>query len=303
MTPSFRRAGWLALAATVCAGPALADPIVKLDAATQRRLGVQTAPLVAAQHAGAAAAFARALDVTPLATLEADIATAASALEASQADAARTRELAADATVSRKVADAAAAQARADAAKLALLRRRVGLEWGPALAAMSDARRNQLVGAIAAGRSALVRIDVAGGGAVAGGSASLDLGPHGRVQAQILGPARVGDPRLQSTGLLALVNGPGAMWLATGAVAPASLPTGKGGSGVIIPREALVRTGGETFAYVRHDSGSFERRQVAGGAPGPAGLFAPAGFRPGEPVVVFGAAQLFAVEQAPAKED
>ena len=179
----------------------------------------------------------------------------------------------------------------------------MGLEWGPSLAAMSDARRDQLISAVAVGRAALVRIDVAGGAAPAHGSASLDLHAQGHVQATILGPARVGDPRLQSTGLLALVQGPGAQWLATGAVAPATLSVGAAASGVVIPREALIRTGGQTFAYVRHSATDFERRPVAGGAPEPAGLFAPSGFRPGETVVISGAAKLFAAEQAPAKEE
>jgi hypothetical protein len=289
--------------AVMAAPQAYAAP-VKLDVATQRRLGVQTAPLAAARHTAAAAGFARALDAGPLAALEADIAAAAAASQASQAEAARTRKLAAaDATVSRKAAETAAAQARADAARLALLRRRVGLEWGPALAALSDARRDQLVSDVAAGRSALVRIDVAGGAPVEHGAATLDLGPRGFAQATILGPARVGDPRLQSTGLLAVVNGPAALWLATGSVVPAALASGGAHSGVIVPREALLRSGGQTFAYVRKDAQAFERRPVTGGTPVPAGLFAPTGFRPGEPVVVSGAAKLFAAEQAPAGEE
>jgi hypothetical protein len=299
------RAAGLALAATLCSAEAEAQgALVKLDAATQQRLGVQTAPVAGAQRAAAMRGFARALDATPLATLEADLATAASAAQASQAEAARSRALAAaDATVSRRVAETAVAQARADAAKVALLRRRLGLEWSPAIAAMSKARRSQLIAAIAEGRATLVRIDVAGGAAPVHGSASLDLGAHGHAQATILGPARVGDARLQSTGLLALVSGPGAIWLATGAVAPATLAAGPPATGVIVPRAALLRTGGQTYAYVRRDPTSFERREVDGGVSDPAGLFAPAGFRPGEQVVVAGAAQLFTSEQTPAKGD
>jgi hypothetical protein len=185
---------------------------------------------------------------------------------------------------------------------VALLRRRLGLEWSPTIAAMSDARRGELIAAIAEGRASLVRLDVAGV-ALARGSASLNLGAHGHVQATILGPARVGDPRLQSTGLLALVSGPSAIWLATGAVFPAALAAGPPATGVIVPRAALLRTGGQTYAYVRRDPTSFERREIDGGAPDAAGLFAPAGFRPGEQVVVAGAAQLFTSEQTPVKED
>lgn len=289
------------LTATLClalAAPALAASVVlKIDAATQKRLAIVTAPLAAANRTASVKGFARALDAVPLATLDADIVTAASALAASQAEATRTRALnAADQTVSKKAAEAAAAQARSDAAKLALLRRRLGLEWGPSLQAFSDARRGRLIADLAAGRATLVRIDAASGLASLRGTAAIDLGGPQLAHAAILGPARVGDPRLQSTGLLALVSGPQAMSLGVGTVAPATLSIGSGARGVMIPRTALLRTAGQTFAYVRRDTGSFERRPVVGGVSDPGGLFAPSGFRQGEAVVVKGAAQLFAAE-------
>lgn len=299
------RALALALAIGVAvATPALAVPMpLKIDAATQARLGVTTATLTAVRKTASVSGFARAVDPVPLATLDADIATAAAALVASQAEAARTRTLnAADQTVSTRVAEAAAAQARADAAKLALLRRRIGLEWGPSLQAMSDARRGRLIGDIAAGRAALVRIDASSGLSHLTGMATIDLGSSGLVHATILGPARVGDPRLQSTGLLALVTGPQALRMGSGTVAPATLAAGASTVGVMIPRSALLRTAGQTFAYMRRDAGSFERRAVVGGIPDPAGLFVSGGFRTGEAVVTKGAAQLFAAETPAALE-
>jgi hypothetical protein len=297
MTTSMRLAG-LALSLAL-AFPALAATavVLKIDGATQQRLGIATAPLAATRKAASVTGFARTLDPAPLATLDSDIASAVAALNASQPEAARTRSLdAADHTVSTKAAEAAAAQARADAAKLVLLRRRLGLEWGPSLQALSDARRGRLIADLAAGRAALVRIDSAGGLAQFRGSATIDLGGAGVAHAAILGPARVGDPRLQSTGLLALVTGPQAIRMGAGTIAPATLATGAGAIGVVIPRSALLRTGGQTFAYIRRDAGSFDRRPIAGGLADPAGLFVAGGFRPGEMVVIRGAAQLFAAE-------
>ncbi|MBW8812843.1 MAG: hypothetical protein JF588_05400 [Caulobacterales bacterium] len=288
-------------------GPALAQPpkVLKLDAATQQRLGVQTAPLAAARRGATLSGFARTLDPSPLAVLDADIATAAAALAASQAEAQRTRSLnAADQSVSKHVAETAAAQARGDAIKLGLLRRRLGLEWGPSIQALSDARRGRLVADLAAGRAALVRIDAAGALATAPrGVADIDLGPAGVARATVLGPARQSDPRLQSAGLLALVTGPQALRLGIGATAPASLGAGAAANGVVVPREALLRTGGQTFAYVRRDAASFDRRPIVGGLPDPAGLFVAQGFRPGEAVVTKGAAQLFAAETPAKAED
>lgn len=283
---------------------AAAPDLVKMPPATQARLGVVTAPLRAAHRGASVSGFARALDAVPLATLDSDIATAVAALAASQAEAARTRALnAADQTVSRQVAEAAAAQARSDAARLTLLRRRLGLEWGPSLAALSDARRGRLVADLAAGRAALVRIDAAGGLAQLRGAASLDLGPGGPAKAAILGPVRIGDPRLQSTGLLALVTGPRALSLGSGSVVPATIAQGAGAEGVILPRGALLRTGGQTYAFVQRGPGDFERRPVTGGLTDPDGLFVASGFRAGEAVVTTGASQLFAAQSAPAKAD
>ena len=296
------------LSICLVAGPALAaEPAasgLKMDAATQTRLGVVTQTLQSARRSASVNGFARALDPGPLAQLDSDIAAAAASYEASRAEAARTRDLnAADQTVSKQAAEAAASQARQDAAKLALLRKRVGLEWSPALAKLSDARRGKLVADIAAGRASLVRIDSALGLSQMRGSAEIDLGSGGRVRAAILGPTRTGDPRLQSTGLLALVTGAQAMQLGAGTVAPATIAAGGGGEGVLIPRAALLRTGGRTVVYLRKDATDFEQRPVRGGLSDPEGLFVTSGFRAGETVVTTGAAQLFAAQNKPAKDD
>src|SRR5262249_47201610 len=158
-----RAGGIAALGLAAVASAAMAAPaLVRMDAATQARLGIATQALVAADRGTQTAAFARALDPGPLAQLDSDIGAAEAAAAASKAEADRTRALnAADQTVSKRAAEAAAAQARADALKVQLLRRRVGLEWSPALATWNDARRGRLVADIAAGRAALVRIDSA----------------------------------------------------------------------------------------------------------------------------------------------
>jgi hypothetical protein len=92
------------------------------------------------------------------------------------------------------------------------------------------------------------------------------------------------------------------MRMGSGTVAPATLAAGAETTGVIVPRAALLRTAGQTFAYVRRDATTFERRPIVGGLSDPAGLFVAGGFRPGEPVVVQGASQLFAAE-TPAKAE
>jgi hypothetical protein len=130
--------------------------------------------------------------------------------------------------VAHRVAEAAAAQARTDSAKVTLLRRRLGLEWGPAFMAMSDSRRVALISNLASGRAALVRLDA---GAPLRGvrTATLDLGGGGRALVQVIGPARTGDPRFPSSGLIGLVSGPGTQGLGVGLSLPVSLASGGGG--------------------------------------------------------------------------
>jgi hypothetical protein len=121
----------------------------------------------------------------PLAQLDSDIAAARPTAAASAAEAARSQALfAADATVSRKVAQAAAQQAGGDSARLSLLLRRLGLEWGPAITRLSDRQRGALVTSLSSGQSALVRIDSANGAGQAGlHTALLDLGGLGTASA------------------------------------------------------------------------------------------------------------------------
>lgn len=285
-------------------GVQAAEPdLLKLDAATQKRLGVVSAPLAAAQRRAAVTGFARALDASPLAVLHTDITAAVAAAEASRLEAERTRTLnAADAAVSTKVAEAARAQSRADAAKVVALRLRIGLEWGPAIARLSDGARAALVNDLAAGRAALVRIDTAGAAPAGLSSLEIDLGSAGHVRATVLGLARSGDARLQSAGLLAKVSGPDALKLPVGMTAPATLAAGGTRTGVVLPRAALLRLGGQTLVYVRKDAGSFEQRAAIGGAPVPQGLFVSQGFSPGEQVVVQGGSMLHAAATAPASE-
>lgn len=281
------------------AGQAFAG--VELDAATQKRLGLATAPLAAARYAGTVSGFARVLDPVPLATLDSDLLAAQAAARASAAEAARTKALAtADATIALKTAQAAQAQASADAAKLALLRRRVGLEWGSAF--MADGFRARLLAELAVGKAALVRIDAPAGAANVR-SVQLELGGGDRPVVTVLGAARTADTRLQSGGLIGVVRGPAAMRLAAGLTAPAVLSGPVATTGILAPRNAVMRAKGRTFIYVRQDLTHFERRDLTGVVAQADGLFAAGGARAGEAVVVSGAAAIFAAENAPKAED
>lgn len=271
---------------------------VEMDEVTQKRLGVTTSRLVAARQAGGGVSgSATVLDPMSLVEIDGEIAQAQIALSASQAQANRARALNQDGNaVSTKEAEAASALARADQAKLTLLKRRLGLEWGPAIAALTDERRGQLVDDLATGRAALVRVDSLGGAARASGTLSINFTGVGAVQAVVLGPARTAEANLRSPGDLARVSGAAAVRLSTGLTGRAQLGGGTAVSGVVIPRSALVRRGGQTFAYVKVGDDDFERRAINGGVFRIDGLFAPGGFSPGDQIVLTGGGALLGAE-------
>jgi hypothetical protein len=280
------------------AGPAFAaPPVLRLDAATQTRLQIRTQPVTAAQSADAVNGFATVMDPAPLLQLLSDIDATKAALTASAAEAARTQALAKDATVSNKAAEAARAQAQADQSKLNLLKQRLGLEWGPYFAGLSDATVTQLAHDIAASQAALVRVDTPSGqGLKTAATAALDLGPLGSAQARVAGVARTADQRLQSPGLITIVTGSQAAYLSSGLTMNAKLYSGGSAGGVLIPNAALLRQDGQIFAYVRVAATSFAKREVVRTRVTPEGLIVQNGFKPGEAVVVQGASALLAAE-------
>ena len=143
----------------------------------------------------------------------------------------------------------------------------------------------------------MVRLDTPSGEGLAGlKTVQLDLGALGQVRASVLGRAPAADPRLLSPGLIATARGPGVRSLSVGMTSPVKLAIAASETGVVAPREALLRSKGKTWVYVRTGGETFLRREVEDGRTDASGLFVPAGFKPGEQVVTQGAAALFAAE-------
>ena len=290
--------------AALIAGSVSAEPVrVRLDAATQARLQIRTARIETAHSSGAVNGFATVMDPSPLLQLLSDLATAKAALAASQAEAARTKGLAQDATVSAKIAEAARAQALADQAKVTLLRQRLGLEWGPYFANLPDSAMAQLAQDIAASQTALVRVDTPSGqGMKTASSVEIDLGPLGSASGRVAGVARTADQRLQSPGLITIVTGSQAAYLNNGLTLNAKLYGGSGTDGLLIPNAALLRQGGHVYAYVKTAQG-FEKREVRAARILPDGLIVKDGFGAGETIVVQGASALLTAENTHPAED
>lgn len=288
-------AGVLACAALVA--PAAAAGVALAPDAAQR-LGVATQRLAAAQRSAEIDAFAKVLDPAPLVQTDSDLRTAEAAARASAAEARRAGVLHRnDSEMSAKDAEAALAQAQSDALHVRLLRRQLALAWGPGVAQLDAARREALVGGLAAGTIALVHVDTHNNAGQAGArSVRIDIG-DGSVTGRVIGPARAAEPRLQSSGLLVEVTGPQAVLLATGLTQSAHIATASQERGVLIPRSAVIRFQGAAWVYVRRGAGAYERRLLPDPTPGPDGYFEAHGPAVGEEVVVSGATELFAAEQ------
>ena len=273
---------------------------VELSEAQQQKLGVVLAALAPASMPMAADAYGSVVDVSPLAALSSEIAGARAAALASRAEANRLARLAAqDQSASRQATEAAEATAQADETRVALAERKVGLEWGPSFARMSNDDLNRLLGQIARGEAALVRIDGIHNAEPMPKQASLrDKTGAPLTSVAILGVAATLDPRFQTPGLFGIARGPAAAGLRPGRVLAAELGSGPNIAGVILPRSALVRIDAATWAYVQTGAGSFERRQVIDARQLRDGWFVAKGFDPGDKLVVAGAGALIAAEHA-----
>lgn len=281
---------------SVAAAAPLAEPL-KMDATTRARLGISITPLTAASLAAVTAGFARALDIGPLAAIDGEIRTARAAAAASAADAARLKDLAAqDQSASARSVQLAVAQATVDRVRVDLALRRVALEFGPGLARLGDAARMALISDVAAGRAALLRIDVPGAPAITG--VSVGDPP---VPVLLLGRAAAADPRVQGLALLAILRGPGVPLAPSGRQLPAIVGSSGRENGTVVPRAALLRQNGDVFVYVAVGD-RFERRLIPAGRPVADGWFTGSGLKPGDRVVTGGAGTLLAAENGAAGE-
>ena len=274
---------------------AAADPLA-LDAGQRARLGIRTAVLAPAQQADGIAAFARALDVGPLAAIDSEIQSARAAAAASAAEATRLAELARqDQSASARSVQLGVAQATADRQRVALAERRVALEFGPGMAALGTAGRAGLIADIAARNAALLRIDIPG---MAGAPGRVSVGNPAR-PVTVLGPAAATDARIQGVSLLAIMRGPGARDAAAGRLLPARITGGPMLSGTIVPNAAVVRSRGQLWVYVP-SAGSFVRRAIGDARPVDGGWFVTTGVGAGDTIVSSGAGALLGIENGPA---
>ena len=277
---------------TVPAKTAATGEGLSIDADTQKRLGIKLVALTMATAPVVEQGYARALDVAALAAIDGDITIARAASAASDAELARLSALAAaDQSASTRSVQVARAQAVTDRSRIGQAVQRVGLEFGPGLAALDDPARTRLVADVASGRAALLRIDFPGGPPPTG--ALIQVG-NGR--AKVLGAAAAADARLQVSGVLAVLRGPLVSEAGAGRLLPASRTTTTTEAGVIVPRSAVLRRHGRLWAYRLTSPGQFMRAEMTDARQTATGWFTAAGLAAGDQIAVAGAGALLAAE-------
>ena len=267
------------------------------------KAGIQLTTLKSSIQTSEKTGFARALDLSPLAAINSEILASRAALSASAAEAARQEALAAqDQSASVRAVEVARAQMRADRARLALAQRRIGLEFGSGLSRLANGL-DGLIAQASDGHAMIVRLDFQDGSPPTGAIVTISDGKL-QATAHVLGPAIAADPNLQSAGALALVRGPIVRSLAVGKVMTATIAKpGSARSGVLVPRDAIVRVQGGLWVYRSEGKGLFRRVELKDASAQDAGWFVSAGLRPGDRVVTGGSTVLLGLEAGPPAEE
>jgi len=270
--------------------------VVKLDPNEQSLIGLKVAPLAAAEAPSEVKGFGRVLDPSPLAALVTEGASAQATLQASTKEYERVKTLfAQDQNASARAFETAEAAMNKDRVALESVRLRLLTGWGQEIASRPDLQT--FVASLAARQAALIRVDVPLGDRpktppVDGRVAPVGA-PENVIEAQVFGPAPTTDPQTQTEGYLLLAK-TNSLAPGTALVAWLAVP-GQVRSGVIVPREAVLRHEGATFVYLQRDD-AFQRKTVTLERPVGNGWFSDRDLKPQEKVVVVGAQQLLSEE-------
>ena len=246
--------------------------VVKLEKDKWKALALEMSEPEKAELKPQRVARGRVLDPNPIVMLDGELTAAQAALAASRAEYDRTQALLKSGEgMSRKVAEIAEAQFRSDEIKADGLRRRAQIEWGAMVSALNAMKRRKFVEQLVGGETALVRVDLLAGDALAEMPASARLAVLGReaeiISANAIAPATDTDVKSLAQGFLLRVDSPKfalrpgmavTAWLAL-----ASEPR----RGFAVPRSAVLRHDGRTWVFIQEEQEKFVRKPVALVAP------------------------------------
>jgi hypothetical protein len=270
-------------------------PVLKLDADTQQRLGLQTALPDAGFVTRQLTATARVLDGAPLAGQFNDIRAAQTVLDAARLDFERKKKLFENGqNASAAAVEAADALLKQSQVALEGERDRLATAWGANLASRDDLKA--LARSLLARESALVRVELLATAKLATEPQTVRvLRQNGDelATAHVLGPALSADSAVMGQAFLALVA-TNAASLVPGSSLVVRLDTGVRDSGAVLPRDAVVRHAGRGWVYVKTGDQTFARREVLLDRPHPDGWLVSGEWK--QPVLISGAQSLLSEE-------
>jgi hypothetical protein len=299
----------VAVLASACAGPpgrpgdaehheeaasAAAGGRVTLAPDVADQAGIRTTRAKRGSAADEIAAYGRVLDPLPLIDAAAARTAARSAASVARAEHTRVERLhRADQNASTRDLDAARAALDRAIVDLAGAEARASRAWGGAVdddpAGLAD---------LAAGRTAIVRIDLPPGAHLARMPATAVVAPVASPErareARVLAAARDADPLLQAEAYLAVL-GAGAPPAGTSLVVRLARSSDVR-TGTAVPFAAVVWADGRPSVFVETGPSTFERRDVTIVRLRRGAWLATGGVAPGERVVAHGAARLLSTE-------
>ena len=273
------------------------NAVISMSDETQGDLGILVKSLAAFQMSPEVKGYGKVLDPALLAGLLTELALAQAAYTASSAELARLKTLEGQGNASTRALQTADTAALRDRLAVQSARERLALSWGKALADQKDLPA--FAHLLTSLEAALVRIDLPVGETLQAPPAGARMATLSgqSSEAEFLEPAPSVDPQMQGRGYIFLLK-PNSPRLSPGESVIGYLKTpGEPLVGVVIPREAVVRTEGAGWVYVLNSGGdAFTRVEVALDHPTEGGWFVTKGVSAGEFVVVTGAQQLLSIE-------
>ena len=288
------------------------ETVVVVSPDAQRAGHIEIAPLAAVTSQSGINADATVIDLQPLFDLRNRVASARADVDTFTAQAASSRTqyegsrtlFNDDRNISQKSLQAAQSTMQGDAAKLQSaqvtldgLAGTLRQQFGNALANAATAPASTLFQRLQSGQSVVLRVTLpASFGTTPPERIAVDTPSGGTVPAQRLSASPLADPAVQGTPWFYVADTVLPANLRTSARVPTS---GEAVSGLLIPEQAVVWYGGQTWAYVRTAHDRFTRRYVPAVNAGDHGFMVTTGFRAGDQVVTQGAQLLLSEEIKP----
>jgi len=271
---------------------------ITLDAETQKVMGLQTATLTATQMNSEIKAYGRVLDTSALGGLINELQSAQVAAENSRQELERMKVLIAQKNTSERALKAAEAAYAHDQLGIQATSLKVQTAWGKKLSELmaSSATTAKRLSSL---ESMIVRVDLPLDQAVDSPKEARLLNQETNakpIPAQFVDFAPSMDSQIQARGLFFMADNEGRK-LVPGMAVTALIDSGQNPeTGVVVPREAVVRAKGGSWVFIQNPDPEFTRKEISTEHPVERGWFVSGSFKEGDKVVTVGAQQLLSEE-------